>query len=97
MDLSELKAIIRRLLSSAHCGLTKDQLCKDYQVYQSSSLLTDFKRLGFQSWEDPHFISSFQDTFTYRDSLLHGIPTERTQHIQSFVQKQNRNKRMYKK
>ena len=92
MDLNQLKAMIRSILSSAQSGLTEERLCKDYQEYENTSLLDDFKRLGFNGWEDQNFINTFRDTFTYRNRLFFAIPTERTKHIQSFVQKQKRTK-----
>ncbi|CAF3265400.1 unnamed protein product [Rotaria sp. Silwood2] len=88
--LNEIKIEIRSLLISSKNGLTEDELCHDYSLFNSKRLLP-YEIFGYSTITD--FLNSLTDIL-YRssDGYIHPIVDHKTEHIFKFVQQQRTKK-----
>jgi hypothetical protein len=88
--LNEIKIEIRSLLISSQHGLSEDELCRDYSLFNSQRSLP-YKILGYSTVTD--FLNSLTDIL-YRSSngYIHPIADQSTEHILRLVQQQRKTK-----
>ncbi|CAF1245142.1 unnamed protein product [Rotaria sp. Silwood1] len=89
--LNEIKIEIRSLLISSKNGLTEDELCHDYSLFNSQRLLP-YDIFGYSTITD--FLNSLTDIL-YRssDGYIYPIVDQTTEHIFKFVQQQRTKKK----
>jgi predicted choloylglycine hydrolase len=93
--LNEIKIEIRSLLISSQNGLSEDELCRDYSLFNSQRSLP-YQLFGYSTKTD--FLNSLTDIL-YRssDGYIHPIVDQSTEHIFKFVQQQRKNKKKKQK
>ncbi|CAF1463282.1 unnamed protein product [Rotaria sordida] len=89
--LDEIKIEIRSLLISSKDGLTEDELCHDYSLFNSQRLLP-YEIFGYSTITN--FLNSLTDIL-YRssDGYIYPIVDHTTEHIFKFVQQQRTKKK----
>lgn len=92
--LNNIKIEIRSLLVSSPKGLSEDELCRDYSLFNSQRSLP-YEIFGYSTKTD--FLNSLTDIL-YRssDGYIHPIVDQTTEHILKFVQQQRTNKKKKK-
>ena len=87
----KIKIEIRSLLISSKTGLSEDELCRDYSVFNSQRSLP-YQIFGYSTRTD--FLNSLTDIL-YRssDGHIYPIVDQSTEHIFKFVQQQRTNKK----
>jgi len=85
MDLDELKATVRSVLLSSKHALTETELRKTFQEFYGLHLFNEFRKQGFENWDDPRFTDAFKGVLSYRNGLFRGISTENTKIIENLV------------
>ncbi len=93
--LNEIKIEIRSLLISSQNGLSEDELCRDYSLFNSKRSLP-YQIFGYSSITD--FLNSLNDIL-YRssDGFIYPIVDQSTEHIFKFVQQQRKKKKTKQK
>lgn len=93
--LNEIKIEIRSLLISSQNGLSENELCRDYSLFNSQRSLP-YKIFGYSTITD--FLNSLTDIL-YRssDGYIHPIVDQSTEHIFKLVQQQRTNKKKKKR
>ena len=89
--LDEIKIELRSLLISSKIGLTDNQLCHDYALFNNQRLIP-YEIFGYSTINE--FFNSLNDIL-YRtsDGYIHPIIDQSTEHIYKFVQQQRNKKK----
>jgi hypothetical protein len=93
--LNEIKIEIRSLLISSQNGLSEDELCRDYSLFNSQRSLP-YQIFGYKTKTD--FLNSLTDIL-YRssDGYIYPIVDQSTEHIFKLVQQQRTKKKTKQK